>query len=57
MDYRPLLKYMDLKNARAVLAATTVPWEEASRYGTVITDEHERIMEFQEKPAEPKYRI
>jgi len=24
MDYRPLLKYMDLKNARAVLAATTV---------------------------------
>jgi len=27
MDYRPLLKYMDLKNARAVLAATTVPWK------------------------------
>jgi len=57
MDYRPLLKYMDLKNARAVLAATTVPWEEASRYGTVITDEHERIMEFQEKPAEPKSNL
>jgi len=46
-----------LKNARAVLAATTVPWEEASRYGTVITDEHERIMEFQEKPAEPKSNL
>ncbi|WP_018963398.1 glucose-1-phosphate adenylyltransferase family protein [Coprothermobacter platensis] len=57
MDYRPLLKYMSLKNARAVLASTTVPWEEANRYGIVVTDEHERILEFQEKPTAPKSNL
>ncbi|NPV89050.1 NTP transferase domain-containing protein [Coprothermobacteraceae bacterium] len=57
MDYRPFLQYMDVKNARAVLAATRVPWEEAPRYGIVVTDEHQRILEFQEKPQHPKSNL
>lgn len=31
-----------------------VPWEEASRFGILATDENNRIYEFAEKPKEPK---
>jgi glucose-1-phosphate adenylyltransferase len=31
-----------------------VPWDEASRFGILATDENNQIYEFAEKPAEPK---
>ncbi len=31
-----------------------VPWEEASRFGILATDDTDRIYEFAEKPAKPK---
>ena len=36
------------------LATYQVPWEEASRFGVVITDENNVISEFEEKPANPR---
>ena len=41
-------------NADITIAAMPVPIEEASRFGILITDEHNRITEFEEKPAVPR---
>ena len=34
-----------------------VPWEEASRFGLMVTDENDKITEFQEKPKNPKSNL
>ena len=34
-----------------------VPWEEASRFGLMVTDETAQITEFQEKPKNPKSNL
>lgn len=53
MDYEVMLDYHKASNADLTIATMPVPWEEASRFGLVITDETGRIKEFEEKPAEP----
>ena len=34
-----------------------VPWEDASRFGLMVTDENSKITEFQEKPKNPKSNL
>jgi len=34
-----------------------VPWDEASRFGLMVTDENDKITEFQEKPKNPKSNL
>ena len=34
-----------------------VPWSEAPRFGLMVTDENDRISEFQEKPKNPKSNL
>ena len=54
MDYAKMLKYHQEKNADATIAVLTVPMEEAKRFGIMNTDETGRILEFEEKPKQPK---
>lgn len=54
MDYRQLLKAHKEKNADVSIAVMEVPWEEASRFGIVNVNEENRIVEFDEKPKNPK---
>ena len=57
MDYEVMLEYHKANNADVTIAAMPVPIEEASRFGIVITDEHNRIAEFEEKPANPRSNL
>ena len=57
MDYKIMLDYHKANNADITIAAMPVPIEEASRFGIVVTDEDNRITEFEEKPAEPKSNL
>ncbi len=57
MDYKIMLDYHKANNADITIAAKPVPIEEASRFGIVVTDEDNRITEFEEKPAEPKSNL
>ena len=57
MDYEVMLEYHKANNADVTIAAMPVPIEEASRFGIVITDEHNRITEFEEKPANPRSNL
>ncbi len=54
MDYEVMLDYHKANNAEITIAAMPVPLEEASRFGVVITDESNRILEFEEKPQNPR---
>ena len=54
MDYNAMLMFHIEKNADCTIAVREVPWEEASRFGIMNTDETNAISEFEEKPANPK---
>ena len=56
-DYNDFLEYHKAKNAEFSVAVMEVPWEEASRFGLMVTDDEDRVTEFQEKPKEPKSNL
>ncbi|EOS24452.1 glucose-1-phosphate adenylyltransferase [Lachnospiraceae bacterium 3-1] len=53
MNYEVMLDFHKENNADVTIAAMPVPWEEASRFGLVITDGNKQIQEFEEKPQNP----
>ena len=54
MDYNAMLSAHIEKGADLTIAVREVPWEDASRFGLLNTDENNKITEFEEKPAHPK---
>ena len=54
MDYDDMLQSHKDNNASLTVAVLDVPLKEASRFGIMNTDANNRIVEFEEKPAEPK---
>ncbi|MFS0863810.1 glucose-1-phosphate adenylyltransferase [Fredinandcohnia sp. 179-A 10B2 NHS] len=57
MDYSKMLEFHLEKAAAATIAVIKVPWSEASRFGLMNTNEEQRIVEFEEKPANPKSNL
>lgn len=57
MDYEVMLEYHKANNADVTIAAMPVPIEEAGRFGVVITDDNNRITEFEEKPEHPRSNL
>ena len=57
MDYETMLDYHKANNCALTMAAMPVPWEEASRFGVVITDGSGKITDFEEKPANPRSNL
>jgi glucose-1-phosphate adenylyltransferase len=53
MNYNKMLQFHKEKDAACTIAMLEVPWEEASRFGLMKTDESGQILEFEEKPAHP----
>lgn len=54
MNYNDLLDAHIEKGADVTISVIEVPWEEASRFGIVNVDEDMKIVEFDEKPENPK---
>lgn len=57
MNYEKMLTYHKEKNAALTIAVIEVPWDEASRFGIMNTDQDMLIKEFAEKPKEPKSNL
>lgn len=57
MDYSIMLASHQEKNASLTVGVIPVPLKEASRFGIMNTDATGRIIEFEEKPAEPKSNL
>ncbi|MYY21184.1 glucose-1-phosphate adenylyltransferase [Lactobacillus salivarius] len=54
MDYEAMLDQHKETGTSLTVAVIDVPWDEASRFGIMNTDDNNRIIDFEEKPAEPK---
>ena len=57
MDYEVMLDFHKENNSDVTIAVMPVPWEEASRFGIMITDETKKITDFEEKPANPRSNL
>lgn len=57
MDYEVMLDFHKANRSDLTVAVMPVPIEEASRFGVMITDETNRIIDFEEKPKEPKSNL
>ena len=54
MNYNLMVQEHIKNDAELTIATTTVPLEEASRFGILSADKNNRIVDFEEKPANPK---
>ncbi len=57
MDYEVMLDFHKENDAAVTIAAMPVPIEEAKRFGIVITDDNRRIVDFEEKPENPRSNL
>ena len=57
MDYAKRLAAHKAANADCTIAVMEVPLKEASRFGIMNTNEEDIIVEFEEKPAQPKSNL
>lgn len=57
MNYDHLIQHHREKQSDATISVIEVPWEEASRFGILNTNEDLDIYEFDEKPEEPKNNL
>src|ERR1043165_3495441 len=53
MDYAKMLRFHIEKNADATLATIEVPLADGRRFGIVSIDQSDRVIDFDEKPANP----
>lgn len=57
MDYEVMLDFHKANGADVTIAVMPVPIEEASRFGIVIADENRKIIDFEEKPENPRSNL
>ena len=57
MNYAKMLAHHKENNADCTIAVLPVPMKEASRFGIMNTNEDGQIIEFEEKPKEPKSNL
>ncbi len=57
MDYEVMLDFHKESGSEVTIAAMPVPLDEAKRFGIVITDENKKIVDFEEKPENPRSNL
>ena len=54
MDYSKMIDFHEENEADCTISVINVPKAEASRFGIMITDDNDQVIDFVEKPKEPK---
>ena len=57
MDYAAMLAHHKRTGADCTISVMEVPWEDAPRFGIMNVDENDTIVEFEEKPKQPKSNL
>ena len=57
MDYAALIAFHTEKRADVSIGMMTVPWEETQHFGIGITDEKQRIVDWEEKPEKARNNL
>ncbi len=55
--YNEMLAQVEESGADCAIMVQEVPWEEASRFGILTANEKNEVVEFKEKPKEPKSNL
>ncbi|GHV16302.1 glucose-1-phosphate adenylyltransferase [Clostridia bacterium] len=57
MDYNAMIEYHKQHGGAATIAVLSVPIEDANRFGIMNTNSNSQIVEFEEKPENPKSNL
>ncbi len=57
MDYREMIQFHEERGADATVAVFEVPLSEAHRFGTLVTDDRDEVVMFDEKPKRPRSNL
>ena len=57
MDYAKMVNRHKKSGAACTISVMEVPWDEAPRFGIMNVDEEDNIVEFEEKPPQPKSNL
>ena len=57
MNYGKMVEAHKAAGAACTISVLEVPWDEASRFGIMAVDGEDNIVEFQEKPKQPKSNL
>ncbi len=57
MDYRPMIAHHRARDADVTIAVQPVAWSEVSRFGVVLTDQGDWVVDFEEKPRQPRSNL
>ena len=57
MNYEAMLDHHIQTDADVTISVIEVPWEEANRFGILNTDDDLRVVEFDEKPENPRSNL
>jgi glucose-1-phosphate adenylyltransferase len=57
MDYEVMLDFHKANKADVTIATMPVPYEDAKRFGIMITDDTGKIVDFEEKPEHPRNNL
>ena len=57
MNYDKMLEAHKAAGAACTISVLEVPWDEAPRFGIMNVDDKDNIVEFQEKPRQPKSNL
>ena len=57
MDYSKMLEFHKEVDSQLSIAVIEVPWDECHRFGILNTDDENKIVEFDEKPENPKSNL
>jgi len=57
MDYRPFISLHRRRRAEVTIAVRPVPADDAHRFGILALDPEDRVVDWQEKPAQPKSNL
>ena len=57
MDYRPMIEHHRQTDADVTIAVQPVPWDDAHRFGVMTAADDDRVIEFAEKPKEPRSNL
>ncbi|RFU63638.1 glucose-1-phosphate adenylyltransferase [Peribacillus saganii] len=57
MDYDLMLNFHEERGADVTISVIEVPWYEASRFGIMNTNDKQEVIEFDEKPKQPKSNL
>jgi len=57
MHYEEMIKFHRQRGADITIGVIEVPWNETNRFGIVLLDDNDKVVDFKEKPSQPRSNL